>query len=159
MCRLPRLGHASWERGRGSSPARGRQPTLRPLHVRRDLQTRWGPSRAAALEPFGEEAQRFAGELSCEALRPQLQRLMQSHWAPSRPAPTAPSEVRLFPQAVCSPKTARASALRLIACGRSRRRKRFRGTGATSSARGYDPKSACSWKASTSRTGAAGFGG
>ena len=40
--------------------------------------------------PSGEEAQRFAGELSCEALRPQLQRLMEGLGlaAPAPPGPT-----------------------------------------------------------------------
>ena len=45
------------------------------------------------LSPSGEEAQRFASELSCEALRPQVQRLMESLGlvAPTASAPSGSS--------------------------------------------------------------------
>ena len=46
------------------------------------------------LSPSGEEAQRFASELGCEKLRPQLQRLMQSLGSLAS-APTAPASSSL----------------------------------------------------------------
>jgi hypothetical protein len=42
--------------------------------------------------PSGEEAQRFASELGCEALRPQFERLMESQSSPA-PAPPANSSL------------------------------------------------------------------
>jgi hypothetical protein len=46
------------------------------------------------VSPSGEEAQRFASELSCDALRPQLQRLMESLGL-AAPAPSGPANSSL----------------------------------------------------------------
>ena len=96
--------------------------------------------------PSAEEAQRFASELACEKLRPQLQHLMESLGV----APARRQQIRLL-RTVCSRGSARASGSRLIACGRSLLRRRPACSGATCSANGCGPRFACSWKASTSR--------
>lgn len=60
--------------------------------------------------PLGEEAQRFASELSCEALRPQLQRLMESLGlvAPTQPvaANSSPASDSSFTQICASERAA-----------------------------------------------------
>jgi hypothetical protein len=60
--------------------------------------------------PSGEEAQRFAGELGCESLRPQLQRLVESlrsvALAPTAPASSSPSSVSLLSQGCASERAA-----------------------------------------------------
>jgi hypothetical protein len=60
--------------------------------------------------PLGEEAQRFASELSCEALRPQLQRLMESLGlvAPTQPAAanSSPASDSSFAQICASERAA-----------------------------------------------------
>lgn len=63
------------------------------------------------LNPSGEEAQRFASELGCEELRPQLQRLMESLGSvapvqPAAPANPSPSSVSLLSQGCASERAA-----------------------------------------------------
>jgi hypothetical protein len=60
--------------------------------------------------PSGEEAQRFAGELGCESLRPQLQRLVESlrpvALAPTASASSSPSSMGWLSQGCASERAA-----------------------------------------------------
>ncbi len=62
--------------------------------------------------PSGEEAQRFASELACEKLRPQLQRLMESLGFASAPAPANSSPADSLLTGVCANQRAALDRLR-----------------------------------------------
>jgi hypothetical protein len=64
--------------------------------------------------PSGEEAQRFANEFSCEALRPQVQRLMESLAlvAPAPPGPAKSSPAKSLLTQVCASERAALDRLR-----------------------------------------------
>src|SRR4029077_15708768 len=116
--------------------------------------------------PSGEETQRFASELGCEALRPQLQRLMESLGlvapVPPSAANSTASSDRVVAQVCASERAAlyrlrtgdfAEGAPRLIAFGRSLPQRRLGCSGATSNARACALRCACSWIASTPRHG------
>jgi hypothetical protein len=62
--------------------------------------------------PSGEEAQRFANELACERLRPQLQRLMESLGFAPAPAPADSSPADSLLTGVCASQRAGLDRLR-----------------------------------------------
>jgi hypothetical protein len=62
--------------------------------------------------PSGKEAQRFASELSCEKLRPQLQRLMESLGFAPVPAPANSSRAHSLLTGVCASQRAALDHLR-----------------------------------------------
>ena len=97
------------------------------------------------LRPSVDETQRFANELGCEELRPQLQRLMESLGLRRVGAAGARDWSH------SNPLLGQASAPRLTACGRSLPRRPLGCSGAICTAKDCALRSACSWKASTPR--------
>jgi hypothetical protein len=109
----PSTAQAAGEDARPASPVRGADVVTLTSNTicKRDA------DRLARLRsnPSGEEAQRFASELSCEALRPQLQRLMESLGlvAPTDPAAanSSPASDSSFTQ-ICASERAELHRLR-----------------------------------------------
>ena len=109
----PSTAQAAGEDARPASPVRGADVAT----LTSDKICQRDADRLARLRsnPSGEEAQRFGSELNCEALRPQLQRLMESLGlvAPTEPAAanSSPASDSSFTQ-ICASERAALHSLR-----------------------------------------------